>query len=237
VTEPHPHPVDDLAAYTLGSLEDLERTRVETHLASCATCASKVREYRGVIGVLPAGLAPASPPPEAWTAIQAAAQAPRQARPRRLRWPRLAWPALAAVAASLLIWNVVLQRELTRYASGPQVEALARRPGRMVILTEGKKPGGSARLFVAADGGHGHLAVAGLRPLPPARTYQLWFVRPNAPAVTGGTFTVDARGRAWATIDVPVSLEETRTVTVTEEPAPGSAAPSGRQVLGADSWR
>lgn len=237
MAEPHQHPVDDLAAYVLGSLEDPERTRVETHLGGCAICATRVDEYRAVIGVLPAGLAPVSPPPEAWTVIQAAARQSRHPRAVRLHWRRLAWPALAAVAASLLIWNVVLQRDLARYASGPQVEALARRPGRMVILTEGTGPGGSARLFVAADGGHGHLAVAGLRPLPPARTYQLWFVRLNAPAVTGGTFTVDARGRAWATIDVPVSLEDTRAVTVTEEPAPGSAAPSGRQVLGADSWR
>jgi len=236
VAEHGQHPVDELAAYVLGSLEDLERTRVEAHLDRCTSCATQVQDYRAVVGVLSEGFAPVSPPPEAWTALHAAA---RQSRPGRTgllpgRW--LAWPALAAVAASLLIWNVVLQRELARYASGPQVEALARRPDRMVILTEGK-PGGSARLFVAADGGHGHLAVAGLRPLPPAHTYQLWFVRPNAPAVTGGTFTVDARGRAWATIDVPVSLEDTRAVTVTEEPVPGSAAPSCRQVLAADSWR
>ena len=61
-------------------------------------------------------------------------------------------------------------RELARYTSGPQVDALARRPGRLVILTGKGTPGASGRLLVVMDGGHGHLTVAGLRPLPSGRT-------------------------------------------------------------------
>jgi len=144
------------------------------------------------------------------------------------------WPVLSALAASLLIWNVVLQLELTRRPPGPEVEALARRPGRLVILMG--PAGASGRLLVAIDGLHGHLATAGLRPLAADRTYQLWFVRPGAPSMSGGTFRVDSRGRAWATITVPVPLDEARVIAVTEEPAPGSVAPTGSYLLEARGW-
>lgn len=81
------------------------------------------------------------------------------------------------------------------------------------------------------------MAITGLNSLPRERTYQLWFVRTGAPTVTGGTFGVDARGRAWVTVEVPVSLEEVRAIAVTEEPAPGSVAPTGTHLLDAQPWR
>jgi anti-sigma factor RsiW len=230
------HVVEELAAYALESLEAPERARVEAHVSGCETCARRLREYRAVADVLPAGLVPVAPPDAAWAAIRAAARARRAppARTRHVGWLRAArWPAVAALVASLLVWNVALQRELTRRAPGPapgpEVEALSRRPGRIVILAGTGVPGASARIFLAVDGG-GHLAVSGLAPLPRDRTYQLWFVGTGAPSV-GATFTVDASGRAWAKVTVPASLDDVREITVTSEPAPGSAAPTGRALL------
>ena len=140
----------------------------------------------------------------------------------------------------LLIWNVTLHRELIHRspgpAPGPEVEALSRRPGRIVILTGSGKPGASARIFVAVDGG-GHLAVSGLTPLPRGRTYQLWFVRTGSPAVTGATFRVDAYGRAWVKVAVPGSLDDMHAIVITEEPALGSASPTGMHLLDALPWR
>jgi anti-sigma-K factor RskA len=243
VTEEHEHPIENLAAYVLGALEGPERIRVESHLATCTTCASLLEEYRGVVGALPLGLDPVPPPAEAWVAIRAEAAQRRPRGPERSRikglpnWRRVMWPVLATLAASLLVWNVVLQLDLTRRPSGPEVEALARRPGRLVILAGTGAPGASGRLLVAIDGHHGHLAMAGLSPLAADRTYQLWFVRPGAPTVTGGTFRVDSRGRAWATITVPISLDEARVIAVTDEPAPGSMAPTGSYLLEAKTWR
>jgi hypothetical protein len=142
----------------------------------CETCAGLVTEYRAVVGLVPAGLEPVAPPEAAWGAIQAAARARRRSgAPSMLgNWLRVArWPAVAVAVAVLVAWNVTLQRELTRRAPGPapgpEVEALSRRPGRIVILQGTGKPGASARIFVAVDGG-GHLAVSGLDPLPQGRT-------------------------------------------------------------------
>ena len=237
MTEPEVHLLDDLAAYVLESLPDSERGRVEAHVASCVTCARRLDEYRGIVGLLPFGLKPVTPPSDAWAAIHAAARRQPRAGNVRPLLRRAMWPALTAIAASLLIWNVMLQREVNRHASGPQVEALAHRPGRLVILTASGMPTASGRLLVAIDGIHGHLAVAGLRPLGPGRVYQLWFVRPGALAGSAAAFTVDGRGRAWVSITVPMPLDDTRVVMVTEEPAPGSVTPTGPGLIEATSWR
>ena len=61
--------------------------------------------------------------------------------------------------------------------------------------------------------------MSGLASLPPNRTYQLWFVRSGAPAVSGATFRADGSGRAWAKVAVPASLEDVRSIVVTEESA------------------
>lgn len=236
----HARIVEDLAAYVLGSLDAEERRPIETHVEACPECARLVAEYRAVLGMIPAGLEPAPPPPATWRAIRAAARA-RRPVPRwapiatMWDWVRVArWPAAAALVAFLLVWNVTLQRELTRRAPGPapgpEVEALSRRPGRIVILQGTGQPGASARIFVAVDGG-GHLAVSGLGSLPPSRTYQLWFVRSGASAVSGATFRVDGYGRAWVKVSVPASFEDVRSIVITEESAPGSVAPTGAQLL------
>lgn len=238
------HVMDDLAAYVLESLEDLERRRIEAHVETCPTCAQRLDEYRAVVGALPTALTPVSPPPAAWTAVRAAA---RKQRPDARHWDRIValpdwlrfakWPALATLIAGLLLWNVALEWRLAHPPYGPEVEALSRRPGRMVILAGTGTPGASARLFVATDAGHGHLAVSGLKPLPTGSTYQLWFLRGAAPAVAGATFGVDAHGRAWVKVAVPAPFDETRAIAITEEAAPGSATPTGRHLLDAQSWR
>ena len=240
------HPTEHLAGYVLGALEGPEKIRLETHVATCATCASVLAQYRAVVSTLPMGLDPVTPPPEAWAAIRAEARRRRlpvlEGAGTRVRpnWRWAMWPVLTTLVASLLVWNVVLQRELTRRAPGPapgpEVEALSRRSGRLVILAGTGQPGASARLFVAVDGG-GHLAISGLTPLPRERTYQLWFIRTAASAVTGGTFRVDARGLAWVKATVPASLDEVRAIAVTEEPAPGSVSPTGHHLLEAKTWR
>ena len=155
------HPTENLAGYVLGALEGPEGIRVETHVATCATCASVLAQYRAVVSTLPMGLDPVAPPAEAWAAIRAEARQRRSPARGwaktgvRPHWRRAMWPVLTTVVASLLVWNVVLHRELTRRAPGPapgpEVEALSRRPGRLVILAGTGQPGANARLFVAAE--------------------------------------------------------------------------------------
>jgi anti-sigma-K factor RskA len=101
----------------------------------------------------------------------------------------------------------------------------------MVALIGTGSPGATARLYVAEDGMRGELAIAGLPALPAGRVYQLWFARTGGSPVSGGVFRVDGRGEALAAVAVPVALEPARAVAVTEEPAPGSPAPTGPHLL------
>jgi len=244
VTDNGEHVVDDLAAYALGSLETGEHARVDEHVTTCASCASRLAEYRALVGTLPLALAPVAPPSELWDAIRSDARR-RRSRPRV--WARTAmgtgwfraarWAAAAAVAASLVTWNVRLQSELTRYAQGPQVEKLARRPARLVILTGAARSHASGRVFAAVDGQSGHMAITGLPRSSAGRVYQLWFLPKAGPPLTAATFTVGADGRAWVVISVPADLDDTRGLIVTEEAAPGNPAPTGPPLLEAREWR
>jgi anti-sigma factor RsiW len=62
VTGEHERIVEDLSAYVLESLEAEERAHVEAHVRTCTTCAGLVAEYRAVVGMIPAGLEPTTPP-------------------------------------------------------------------------------------------------------------------------------------------------------------------------------
>ena len=240
MTENSDHVVDDLAAYALGSLETGEHARVDVHVATCTSCASRLAEYRALVGTLALALARVAPPSDLWDAIRADARRPSVWRRTAVGggWFRAArWVAAAAVGAWLVTSNARLQSELTRYAQGPQVEKLARRPARLVILRGVARPQASARVFAAVDGQSGHMAITGLPRLPTGRVYQLWFLPNAAPALTAATFTVDAEGQAWVVIKVPTDLDDTRGLIVTEEPAPGSVAPTGPPLVEAREWR
>jgi len=205
-------------------------------------CAEELARYRAVVGALPLALAPAVPPRAAWESVRAAVRARRsapRARPKVtvVRWWRMwRWPAVAGLVSALVAWNVVLERRLAD-PQKPQIEALSRRPGRLVILRGEQRPTANARIFLAVDGHHGHMAISGLSPLPRARTYQLWFVSRDGAADSGAVFGVDARGQAWVTIAVTRPLAGIRTIVVTEEPAAGGASPTGPPLLAAEAWR
>lgn len=242
MTEEHEHFIEDLAAYALGSLSESERSDIEAHVTSCPACARRLNEYQAVAGVLPTCLDPVEPSPDAWASIRTGARRRRPTHGAEKRivlpnWRWAAWPLMAGLVATLLVWNVSLQREVSLRPPGPEVEALARRPGRLVILAGTGTPSASARLLVAVDGHHGHLAIAGLRPVSSERAYELWFIRAGAAPAPGGTFRVDASGRAWVAITVPVSLDDARAITITEEASTGSAAPTGQYLLEARAWR
>lgn len=238
----HDDRIAELVAYALGSLPASERKGVEAHVATCAECAERLADYRRVTGALPLALPPVAPPSAAWDAVRAAlrgGQVRRRADASRVaRWGRASrWPAVAALVASLVVWNVVLERRIANPPPGPQVDALSRRPGRLVILRGRDQAMAAARIFVAVDGHHGHMAISGLAPLARERAYQLWFVPKDAPAESGAQFRVDPTGRAWVTITVARPLDDFARIVVTEEPVQGSAVPTAPYLLEAESWR
>jgi anti-sigma-K factor RskA len=67
------HPLDDLAAYALGALDDSERQAVDDHLASCLTCRAELAGHQETL----AALTPDEAPPAAvWERIAVSIGAP-----------------------------------------------------------------------------------------------------------------------------------------------------------------
>ena len=84
--------------------------------------------------------------------------------------------------------------------------------------------GARGRLFRSAGGAF--LAATGLPPLPPGRVYQLWLI-PDATPISAGVLSVDADGRAMATVTLPEGVTEPVPAALTLEPAGGVESPAG----------
>lgn len=151
------------------------------------------------------------------------------AAPRRRAQP-LAWTLTLAVIVGLLGWNLRLRQQ---HDTTAEARALLTAEDREVTPLTGSAQarGATARLVLRRDDPRAGLVVSGLPPLPPGRSYQLWFVRPDQTRASGAVFRVDAQGEAVVLVQIPETLGAFRGVGVTEEPAGGSPAPTGRNLL------
>ena len=160
------------------------------------------------MGLLPLALTGEAPSPQVRTrllkqvrASSARARSGGEARARssvRRRWrlPAVGAAVAAVLVAGLAFWGLQLERRLALLAPDVDLGELARMPaGLLVELVGTGRPGASARLLVAADGGRAALVVTGLAPLPVYRVYQLWFAQAGERPVTGGAFRVNAQAK------------------------------------------
>jgi anti-sigma-K factor RskA len=92
-------------------------------------------------------------------------------------------------------------------------------------------PAAGGELLLTPDLTQAAVAVHGLPPLPPDRSYQVWFNRPDGTWVSGGVFSVTEQGGADVIVRPPGSLTVYDGCWITEEPRGGSPSPTGQQVL------
>lgn len=243
MTEEHERLREDVAAHALDALGDLDRERLEAHLRQCTECRDLLARYRKVRDLLPFALETGAAPPQARAALLAHVRGEDSGSATRLSGPKArrrqaaaagGWAAAAVILAALLGWNVLLQRQVAdlRHPATVDVEVFARLTGGRAIALKGTgTPGARGTLFVSRDGLRAYLAVDGLAPLPTGRIYQLWFARTGIRPTTGGAFRVDTRGQAGTVVAIPAPLDEVTAIAVTEEPIPGSLAPTGQHLL------
>jgi anti-sigma-K factor RskA len=114
----------------------------------------------------------------------------------------------------------------------PEVQLMARLPGGQILPLRGTTvPSASARLFVIENGRRAELSVDALPPLSPGRVYQIWFSESDRPPRTGGAFGVNQHGDAAVRVTIPTPLERVSAISVTQEPAPGLASPTGVNLI------
>ena len=219
---------DDIGAYLLGALNDLERQAFERHLTGCADCQEEVERLRPAAEALPGAVVQLDPPPGlkrrlmAEVEADAAPAAERGGAERRgrgraagglrgLRFPR---PAL--VAAALLFGLAV----------GFGVAQLGGDDSRTVGVTVAKampEAGGTLQI----DGDSATLRLHDMPDLGRARVYQVWLQHGDR-LVPARTFDVGRSG--VGRVELP-DVGDARGVYVTREARGGAQVPSEKPIV------
>lgn len=237
----------DVGAYLLRALDEVEERRFESHLGECPVCQDEVARLRSAVDALPRSVAPVRPPTSLKVRLMAAVEADVRGREEaagvrrdpsvvaRLR-KRLAQtvafgglrPTVAWVGATVVLLVGVLSGAAGLYAL---TEASSDDSSRFVAAQVDKTrvPFGSASLVVPdnpRDGGVLH--VHGMPELEDDSVYQVW-VRRDGEVISQSLFHVGDNGDGAAA--VTEDLEQADEVMVTRERAGGAKAPSEKPVL------
>jgi hypothetical protein len=228
---------EDVGAYLLGALSDLERQAFEGHLAGCSRCQEEVELLRPAADALPRSVTPLAAPPtlkrslmevvaaEARERSGVPARASLRERLRELvpELPRLRPAVAAGAAAFLLAVGIAGGIGVSKLVSGDETRTLS------ASVDHSRMPMASARLVLPDKGSDGGiLRVHGLPSLGSNRTYQAW-VQQDGEVIPGPVFGVRRDGSGAAAI--PDDLDHADRVMVTREPRGGARAPSERPIL------
>ena len=225
---------EEIGAYLLGALTDLERQAFERHVAGCAECRDELERLRPAADALPRSVEQVEPPPglksslmevverEAGERAGTAPGRPRRGRPG-LRLPSLAGLRPALVGAALAL-GLIAGFGIARIADGgDETRTVA------ATVDERRVPAASAALRIQGEGDEGAiLRVHGMPPPGGDRVYQAWVQR-DGEMVPQPTFDVGADGDG--AVALPDDLSEAAAILVTREPRGGARAPSERPLI------
>jgi anti-sigma-K factor RskA len=230
----HARHADDVGAYLLGALPELEAQAFERHVMSCAECRDEVERLRPAAETLPRSVEQVEPPPTLRRSLMDVVAAESRERAvegerapsRRFGLPRLAVGrprlAWAAAAAALVLVGAGLGLGIDRATRGGTSER--------VVAASTSLPGTSARLVVRG-GSAATLRVAGLPVLRGGQVYEVWVERAGAVRPAGALFEVHSNGSGTAAI--PRRLRGGDRVLVTRERAGGVQQPTEAPVISA----
>jgi anti-sigma-K factor RskA len=210
--------------YVLGTLAPDDRAAVERALADDGALRALVYAWQDRLLALSARAAPAAPRPQLWRRIDAALNdrpaAAARAAPRSVPWrQRLSlWQGVSALAlaASLLLGVLLMQRLAAPEADGARYLAVLQSPdGQATGWVVELQAGGKLRLVPVADSA----------PVPAGRALQFWTKAEGAAGPTSLGLV-----RAGQTLELPASqlpaVGPRQLFEITLEPEAGS--PIGR---------
>jgi len=218
---------DNIGAYVLGALPELEAELLERHLAGCESCRADAEELRPVTSALARSVPQVDPPPSLKASLmatvnaEAATRAEAPARQRRSfgEWLSGLQPRVAVgMALAVLALGVVVGVGASKLGGGDNTKTIAAQIDRKLM------PTGEGTLAVKGSTGKLDLTRA---PQPPAgRVYQLWYQQGKT-IVRGGTF----RPRSDGSYEIQVPVGNSDAVMVTVEREGGAPAPTGPPVM------
>jgi anti-sigma factor RsiW len=215
---------EEIGAYLLGALTDLERQAFEQHLESCAECRAELERLRPAADVLPRSVEQVEPPPSLKASLMDVVKGEARERsgapPKRSLWERLVprgglfRPAVAAAAALAV-----------GLLAGIGIAQLGGDDGRTVAAMVTGAQARSASAELQLDGGQATLTASGLEEPAAGGVYKVWVLKrgeqaPRPDAVflpdDSGTTAVPVQGRLEAGDQVMVTPERNAQVTAPE---------------------
>ena len=220
---------DDLAAYTLGSLEPDEATELERHLEVCEACRSELRWLGPAIELLAESTPQLEPAPELRERLmqEVRADAAREPEPAAVEPSRQPRPLGARLQAFVLRPAIALTAvALVAVAIGGYALGGRNDGGGDETIRVEVPQGPEAAL--TREGDSGTLELTGLRQLPRSKAYQAW-VQTGTRVEPSEVF--DARPNGTASAAIPGHLDSADAVLVTVEPRAGSNQPTTAPIV------
>ncbi|HSJ33801.1 MAG TPA: anti-sigma factor [Acidimicrobiia bacterium] len=188
---------DLIPLYALDALEGDEQIAVQSHLPGCGECRTDLARQEATVAELIPEEGPAT---GVWQRIvdqidllEADGPVSIDRGPRRSRG--LKWLAtVAAGAALVLATGVVAQRLADQPLSGSQAVLAAAgvaATGEGAVVAELVGDAGTVARVVLTAEGEGFVLPAGLDPLGPDRTYQLWVITADDLVISAGVLGAD----------------------------------------------
>jgi len=210
----HVHHQDDVGAYLLGALNDLERQAFERHLARCDECQEEIARLRPAADALPGSVQQFEPPARLKASLmevverEARAEQPESKRHR----PRLRFFMRPAFVAAALLIGVVVGFGVAQLG-GDETRTLAATVDRAM-------PQAGGTLRVSDD--DATLRLHDMPALSGTRVYQVWLQHGDR-MVPARTFEVGADGRGAVDLS---NVDDADGVYVTREARGGAQVPS-----------
>jgi anti-sigma-K factor RskA len=227
-TDAHERGRDLAEEYVFGTLSLEDERWVDEHLATCADCRRYVDDLRAVADALARSTPPLAAPPELRASLLAATSGQPTRVLTRRRWG--AWAlgaAAAAVISGLGVATGLSRYELAstqRRLADARTVAAAIADGQRVIRLAPVSGSGPGVVWVKPRSGPPLLYGPNLPPLPPDKTYELWFLA-GGNATPAGTFLANQ------VVAGPPLPAGTTALAVTIEPRGGSPKPTGNPIV------
>ena len=205
-----------LGPYVLGQLSGAEERELERHLEHCPDCREDLEEVRHAHGILRA--AAGGPPPELKDWVLARARNEARHRPAG-RW-RL-WLPVAAALLVVAVLSFGVLRTVSDSSGGLTLSATSVAP----------QAGGELRGERVGDNLKVELEAWGLPEPRGGEYYEMWYAKKGGGRISCGTFSATPDGRATVSMSAPVSAVDYPEIEITQEPADGDPASSGKVVL------
>ena len=207
---------DDVGAYLLGALNDLERQAFERHLRGCRECQEELERLRPAAEALPGSVVQVEPPPGLKKRLMAEVE--RDVKPRRSA-PRFSLPRIPrlALAGAVLLLGLAI---------GFGVAQLGGEETRTVTATVSKAvPDAGGTLEISGDGAT--LSLHNMPDLGDTRVYEVW-LQHGKRLVPARTFEVGRDGVGEVELS---GVGGAKGVFVTRETRVGSQVPSENPVV------